>query len=285
MTDLPASVSRLGFGVSGPHNSDVVDPEKTIALVHEAYSRGITVFDTALKYGDGEAQRRLGQALQSLHVPRDSYFVITKVGILNEKNARGFQPDQIKDAVRSCVDTLGCGRVDLVLLQGPASEEFDAAFPALLSLKEAGDLRFAGVSGRDDELDLPLTHTDVDAIMAPHYDGLNAVQNNRLMKARESGKMVFGIEALSVAKGRFKLPHDRLSWWYFQRSIQRQRERQARIKAGLPVAPEAMLSVAAALRRSANSGLVDCVMVQTTKTTHLRANAAALGLDGGPADA
>ena len=78
-TDL--QLTEIGFGTASIGNLyQAVDDEAALAVVHDAYDRGIRYFDTASEYGHGLAELRLGQALRAF--PRDSYVVSTKVGDL-----------------------------------------------------------------------------------------------------------------------------------------------------------------------------------------------------------
>ena len=53
-----------------------VDYDETARLVHRAFDLGVFVFDTADVYQDGEAERALGQAIQS--IPRQHVVLATK---------------------------------------------------------------------------------------------------------------------------------------------------------------------------------------------------------------
>ena len=54
-----------------------VDSENAINTIHKAYDLGINFFDTANVYMRGEAEKVVGQAIQSF--PRESYVLATKV--------------------------------------------------------------------------------------------------------------------------------------------------------------------------------------------------------------
>ena len=74
-------VSRLGFGTAeiGGLYSPVPD-DAAIGLVRHAWDVGVRYFDTAPLYGYGNAERRLGAALDEQ--PRDAFALSTKVGRL-----------------------------------------------------------------------------------------------------------------------------------------------------------------------------------------------------------
>ncbi len=75
----PGPLSRLGFGVTGPHASPAVSRGATGRLISRAIDLGITLFDTAPSYGRGEGERRLGTALRGRR--RDELCLVTKAGI------------------------------------------------------------------------------------------------------------------------------------------------------------------------------------------------------------
>ena len=49
------------------------------SLIELAFERGVRLFDTAPAYGNGEAERRLGEAMKRM--PRYECIVSTKAGI------------------------------------------------------------------------------------------------------------------------------------------------------------------------------------------------------------
>src|ERR1700743_1698271 len=74
--DSSTGVRRLGFGVSGPHGSPLVSAQATEDMIRRAFELGIRLFDTGPSYGNGEAERRLGAALQ--YLPRYECIISTK---------------------------------------------------------------------------------------------------------------------------------------------------------------------------------------------------------------
>src|SRR5713101_1130128 len=71
---------RLGFGawaVGGRGWGPAGTPAEREATVRRALERGVTFFDTAPSYGDGESERLLGRALAA---HRATIRIATKVG-------------------------------------------------------------------------------------------------------------------------------------------------------------------------------------------------------------
>lgn len=50
-----------------------------MAIIKKALESGINFFDTAEFYGNGEAERALGNAFKTLNVPREKLVVSTKI--------------------------------------------------------------------------------------------------------------------------------------------------------------------------------------------------------------
>lgn len=277
MTLDRSCISRIGFGVSGPHKTIAASRKQTNALIHEAFDLGINLFDSAPKYGNGEAERRLGVAVAELD--RSRLFLVTKAGILNESNERDFSPDGIERSLDGSLARLRTDYVDALLLQGAACHELtDELFARLEKLKKAGKIRYAGASGRGEELKEVATDLRLDILMAPHYFGRSEAQKTRLQQARTAGKTVLGIEASSGSPARLPSPFSRAGIWYFFRALKRQQEVREMRRRGESVPPRGDKPIAEALQWAIDSPLSDCQMIQTTTSRHLRANARMAGL-------
>lgn len=74
-TDL--MLSRLGFGTASIHH--IMNKSKRLDLLAYAYELGFTHFDTARMYGDGMAEKTLGEYFSSSK--RDKITITTKFGI------------------------------------------------------------------------------------------------------------------------------------------------------------------------------------------------------------
>ena len=90
-----------------------VDYDETARLVHRAFDLGIFVFDTADVYQDGEAERALGHAVQS--VPRQHVVLATKCFFpMSERpNDRGLSRKHIFRSVEASLRRLGTDYIDL----------------------------------------------------------------------------------------------------------------------------------------------------------------------------
>ncbi|MEE2526162.1 aldo/keto reductase [Hyphobacterium sp. HN65] len=275
-------ISPLGFGVSGPHKNWATSRERTQSLVQEAVELGINLFDTAPKYGNGEAESRLGESVAQLD--RSQIFLVSKAGILDESNRRDFSPAGIERSVEASLVRLQTDYLDALLLQGAARHELtDDLFEALDRLKTAGKFRHAGASGRGEELDNVISDPRLDIIMAPHYYGQWDTQRERLVTARAAGKTILGIEASSGSPSGLPSPFSRAGLWYFARYAQHLAQDFRLRAAGHDIPPRrGDKPIVEALQWAIDDPLSDCLMIQTTRAGHLRTNAALAGLDGRP---
>ncbi len=111
------------------------------AIIRHALDRGITAFDTANIYCEGESERILGRALTG---DRNAITIATKVGAWKRE---GLGRERVKASIRESLERLGTSYVDLYYLHVP-----DHATPlreTLLGMKDviaSGAARAWGVS-------------------------------------------------------------------------------------------------------------------------------------------
>ncbi len=133
---------RSTWGMGG---YDTTIDEGTIAAAWESsIDAGVTLFDTAEVYGDGESERIIGRRLAADPWVRDRVVVATK-----------FMPSPWKLAVRAAVrsaalaslDRLGIDRIDLYQIHGPVSlRSHTALADALAAVHDEGLVAAVGVS-------------------------------------------------------------------------------------------------------------------------------------------
>jgi aryl-alcohol dehydrogenase-like predicted oxidoreductase len=266
----PGPISRLGFGVTGPHASPTVSRRDTGRLIAEALDLGITLFDTGPAYGRGEGERRLGDALRGR--PRDSIYIATKAGIDIDRH-RDFSAGAVEMSLRGSLERLQTGHVDLLMLHGPSAADMsDRLIRRLEALRERGMIGQLGICGRGPELDAAIDRGVFDVMMAPVHAGLDATALTRLARAGEAGMQVIGIEAISgAARSGLRLPTSGADLWYLARAAKQALTGTKTASAALP--PEGALKWALA-----QTG-VNAVVCLTTKSANLAANARLAGLE------
>ena len=158
-TGLSVSVLGYGCGAIGGLMVKGTAAEQDRAI-GRAIDHGITYFDTATAYGDGASERNLGRALRGLQA---QVVVGTKVRIYAEQ--RGDIAGTIATSLEESLQRLGRDSVDIFQLHNPITRDGDApaftpaqilaeAVPALERLREAGKIRWFGITGLGDAASL-----------------------------------------------------------------------------------------------------------------------------------
>jgi aryl-alcohol dehydrogenase-like predicted oxidoreductase len=143
----PLGVGTWAWGDTSVWGMGGYDRTLTEATIAEAWesslAAGITLFDTAEVYGDGESERIIGRLLAATD-RRDSLVLATKFLPLPQKlNVK----QALRDALLASLDRLGVERVDLYQLHGPVSLRSKAALAdALAAVHADGLVSAVGVS-------------------------------------------------------------------------------------------------------------------------------------------
>ncbi|MEJ2086310.1 MAG: aldo/keto reductase, partial [Acidobacteriota bacterium] len=141
----PKEVAGRPVGWSG---SD--DDAASQALI-EAYSSGITHWDTADVYGDGRAEKLMGSIWST--VPRDEIFLATKVGWDPGRFGHFYHPEQIRSQLEKSLRNLATDHLDLYYFHhcdfGSNERYLDDALETVRRAREAGKIRFIGLSDWD----------------------------------------------------------------------------------------------------------------------------------------
>jgi aryl-alcohol dehydrogenase-like predicted oxidoreductase len=138
---LPVSVVGLGCNNFGRR----LDANSSIRVVHAALDEGITFFDTADVYREGQSEVMLGTALQGR---RDAVVIATKFGYPTDDPERcGASRRWIRVAVEDSLRRLGTDRIDLYQMHAPDSQTpIEETLEALTELVGEGKIRCAGSS-------------------------------------------------------------------------------------------------------------------------------------------
>jgi aryl-alcohol dehydrogenase-like predicted oxidoreductase len=113
--------------------------EESRRIVDRALERGLTFFDTANVYNDGESERILGRALGKR---RGQAQIASKVGIGKMSDPEGLAPERIKAAIEESLKRLGTDRLDLYYFHKP-----DHSRPLEPSVRAAEELQKSGKTG------------------------------------------------------------------------------------------------------------------------------------------
>jgi aryl-alcohol dehydrogenase-like predicted oxidoreductase len=173
------SVSAIGLGcmsLSGVYGTS--DDNESIALIHEALDRGVTMLDTSDMYGAGHNEQVIGKALAGR---RDGVVVATKFGNLGGKGGK-FADGRPEFVIASCEASLK--RLGIEVIDLYYQHRIDPAVPiedtvgAMARLVQQGRVRALGLSEASPE-----------TIRRAHkVHPIAAVQNEYSLMYREEGE-------------------------------------------------------------------------------------------------
>jgi predicted aldo/keto reductase-like oxidoreductase len=134
------TLGRTGWRVSDVGMGSV--PLRESNVVRYAYDKGVNYFDTAEGYGNGAAERAIGEAMQ--HMQRDKIFITSKGRVADDDSA-----GTIVNRVRQSLERLRTDYVDAYSIHAASSIEalnHAGYHQAMDQLKAEGRVRFTGVS-------------------------------------------------------------------------------------------------------------------------------------------
>jgi aryl-alcohol dehydrogenase-like predicted oxidoreductase len=150
---IESEISSIGLGTFAMGGADwkaswgPQDDATSIATICKALDSGINWIDTAPAYGLGVAETVVGNTLAGL---AERPFVATKLGrCWNEKRELGsnLDPASIRQECEDSLRRLKTDVIDLYQVHWPIPDEgIEEAWSAVADLKQAGKLRYAGVS-------------------------------------------------------------------------------------------------------------------------------------------
>jgi diketogulonate reductase-like aldo/keto reductase len=132
--------ARVGFGTyrlgeSAQHH------DRDVGAVRHALDVGYRLIDTAEIYGDGGAERVIGEALRGFGTGRRSeLFLVSKVDGRNATHGGTVRSSE------ASIERLGCEYLDLYLLHGPEPRRFAETQRGFDELLRRGLVRRVGVS-------------------------------------------------------------------------------------------------------------------------------------------
>ncbi len=141
----------------------VTDQENLTQVVKTAWQTGYRLFDTAQMY---QNEAEVGNALRSLDVSREDYFVTTKVA---EKN-QGY--DATLASVEQSLKDLQMDYVDLLMVHWPLHEQFFDTWRAFERLQEEGLVKSLGTSN------FGMIHLQYLATQANEMPVVNQIENH-----------------------------------------------------------------------------------------------------------
>jgi len=197
-TDFKVSDISMGCGSIAESN-----------VVRYAYDHGMNLFDTAESYGNGDSEKKIGEAME--HMQRDKIFIVTKIDISED-------PDEqtLIDRFHKSLERLKTPYADALYAHGIADlklVEYEPFLKACEKLKADGKLKHAGISSHGprgeepDAMDTVLIkaaesgHFDV---MLLSYGFVNAEEGERVLKVCKEKNI--GTTIMKSATGLMEMP-------------------------------------------------------------------------------
>src|SRR2546429_1354218 len=216
------SEPRLGFGawaVGGRSWGAAGDAAEHEATVRRALERGITFFDTAPSYGDGESERLLGRALRA---HRERVAIATKVGPL----------DDPRKSLEASLRRLASDYVDLLQLH-EALERWEWQLEQLYELQEKGKALAIGLCNATHlQISRALEIAPVVTYQGPYNLFDRDIEQRALPLCRERGLGFLAYRPLAsgLLAGKYTAPpefaaadHRRGIYWFRGREFERRR--------------------------------------------------------------
>lgn len=260
-------LSSIGLGCSRLGSITGATPKEAEALIEMAIDHGVTFFDTASSYGQGDSERTLGRLLAR----NDTVCLVTKVGkqvplkakliqpvkglvrkftrgsrtmTSSVKKARGralpvcFDPAFLRAEMAKSHRRLGMETIPMLMLHSVPAEVLKQgdAMDVLAAAKSRGDVRIIGASVDDlAAAEATLADPRIECVQVPYY-AQDTAMANWAASARAAGKLVIARE---IFDGIAALPSD---------------QRQGHIKRNLT--------------RVTSDSSISVSLVGTTKTSH-----------------
>lgn len=148
------ALSRVIAGMWRMAEWNMTAPER-LRFIEQCIALGVTTFDHADIYGNGEVESLFGQAIANKPELKNKIEIVTKCGIvlpaLNNGAASvkhyNLTPQHITKSVETSLGKLGVDKIDLLLLHRPSPlMDFDEIADTFNTLKASGKVLHFGVS-------------------------------------------------------------------------------------------------------------------------------------------
>jgi D-threo-aldose 1-dehydrogenase len=168
-----------------------VAKERAHETLRAAFGSPVNFLDTAASYGDGEAEKRIGEVMRELGGVPPGYVVATKAD--RDLSTGDFSGEQMRRSVERSLRLLGMDKLPLVYLHDPEHASYDdimapgGAVEILVGLKEEGVIEHLGVAGGPVDLMIRYVETGIFKAVITHnrYTLINRTAEPLLERAVE----------------------------------------------------------------------------------------------------
>ncbi len=177
-------------------------------VVNAALDAGIVHIDTSAEYNEGNDERMFGEVFKKR--PRDSYVIGTSIGMWQFRQAEQIKntisAQTLRDYIEGSLERLALDTIDIYYLGGVQHKEialYEPYLEVLKEYKEAGKLRFLGVTTHANEPEIIRTATDsgvYDVVLTAYNFRKNNREEIKEAVAYAAGKGM-GIVAMKTQAG------------------------------------------------------------------------------------
>jgi aryl-alcohol dehydrogenase-like predicted oxidoreductase len=190
------------------------DPGKgaVLHMIRELGDMGINFIDTAEQYGNGESERRVGEAIRGR---RAQWIVSTKFGYrvgTDGKREDNSSPHTIVPSLEGSLRRLGSDYIDIYLYHcPPALSELEEGKTVLDKLVQQGKCRHYGISTNNITLIKAMLELDMLDVLQYHSNLLEKAEAIRALASQHNvGTQVRGVMAQGRLSGKYF--HQRPIW-------------------------------------------------------------------------
>lgn len=158
------------------------DDADSVAAIQRAIDLGVNWIDTAHVYGFGRSEEVVGRAIRGR---RDRVFVATKCGLVHKGGGEAMprlKADSVREEIEGSLRRLGVDAIDLYQIHWPnPPEDIEEAWTEIQRAKDAGKIRWAGVSNHDPAQMRRLQAIAPVSSLQPPYSMLNRASEEEIL--------------------------------------------------------------------------------------------------------
>ena len=205
-TGVEVSALTVGTWAIGGANWGDVNRTDSIKAIHAMLDNGVNSIDTAPAYNFGESEKIVGEALKGR---RDKVFLTTKTAVYNTKETPFVKDGRRETVLRLCEESLKnlqTDYIDLMVIHWPDIEHcapFEETMGALEELKQAGKIRFVGVSNFSmEQIEDIRKYGEISAVQPP-YSMVNRSADELMKRTHQLGmaNMTYGSLGAGILTG------------------------------------------------------------------------------------
>ena len=206
------------------------------AALRRGYDAGVNYFDVAPAYGDAEV--KMGVAMQATKIPRDEIFLACKT---KRRDAKGARAELERSLTRLKTDHFDLYQLHVMSTDDDVREALapGGALEALLKARDEGKVRWLGFSAHTKPAALALLKAHkFDTVMYPvnfieHFQ--HKFDPEVLQLARDAGAAAIAIKPVSAGGWKPGERRTRGNWWY--RVLEEPKEIEQAIRFSLSLDP------------------------------------------------